>query len=330
MVSLYFKKSLEKIEQKEMEEFILNLENDKILTNKGKLYAPATKVDCKVSLRKFYKWLFGNNEFYPPLVSWIDTSLKPKELSTLTREEIERLADACPVRDKAIIKILFDSGARIEEFLNIKLMNITKIDDYYQVRIEHSKTKPRTISLPLCSKELKNWLEIHPDKENPEQYLWAIKNNGKVEPLTYDAVRMMLNRIGKRILNKRVYPHLLRHSSATYYCNRLNPYQLCYRYGWTMASKQPARYIDREGIQEKETVKIIKSDEIGKVREENLKLKEEMSLMRSEFNKDRELFNKLNEFINIIVRNSEIRKIIVDDLRNSNHGDIFKEKMLLL
>lgn len=325
MISLFFKKSLDQVTQEEMEEFILNLENNRILTKKEKYYSDSTKVDCKCSIRKFYKWLFGNNEIYPPLVNWIDTSLKENPISALTREEVERLADSCSLRDKAIIKILFDSGARIEEFLNLRIKDLKQIDDYYQIRIEHSKTKSRTISISLSTKELRSWLDVHPDKNNPEQFLWAIKNNEKIEPLTYDAVRMMLNRVGKRILNKRVYPHLLRHSSATYYCNRLNPYQLCYRYGWTMASKQPARYIDREGIQEKETAKIIKSDEIGKVHEENQKLKEEIFLIKSEFNKDRELFIRLNDMMNIIVKNPEIRKGMIDQLRKEGQGKIFKE-----
>ena len=69
-------------------------------------------------------------------------------------------------------------------------------------------------------------------------------------PLSDSAARHMLSRLGRRVLAKRVYPHLLRHSSATYWCNKLSYFQICKRFGWTMTSDMPQRYIDREGVEE--------------------------------------------------------------------------------
>ncbi len=65
-------------------------------------------------------------------------------------------------------------------------------------------------------------------------------------------MRLAVSRAGKRALGKRVYPHLLRHTSATYWCNRLSHFRLCKRFGWTMTSQMPQRYIDREGVDELE------------------------------------------------------------------------------
>lgn len=87
----------------------------------------------------------------------------------------------------------------------------------------------------------------------------------------------MLHRKSKSILNKRVTPHILRHSSATYYANHLSHYQLCYRFGWSMASKMPNRYLDREGIFEQETTKIIQTNDISNLEKQNQLLKEEIS-----------------------------------------------------
>ena len=91
---------------------------------------------------------------------------------------------------------------------------------------------------------------------------------------------MMLHRVSKRVLGKRVTPHILRHSSATYYANLLNHHQLCYRYGWSMASDMPNRYIDREGILEEETRHIVKAHDLAGLEKQNQVLHEEMALIK--------------------------------------------------
>ena len=64
-----------------------------------------------------------------------------------------------------------------------------------------------------------------------------------------------------------------------------------------MASSQPARYIDREGIHEQETAKIIKTDEISSIHEENQTLKEDVTRLVSE---QREIWNLLGKIITVI------------------------------
>lgn len=300
MISVWLKKPFDKVDQDDMEKFVMNLEKDRVLTKQHGKYGDETKADIKKVIKKFYKWLLGNNDHYPEIVSWIDTFVKPKEIPALSREEIDRMVEqTSKVRDKALIMLLFDSGARIEEFLNIRLKHLAKKDDYYQVRIEFSKTKPRTISLPLSTKYIEEWLAVHPDKNNSEAQLI---------PGTYASVRATLQRIGQRVLKKGVHPHLLRHSSATYYCNRLNTFQLAYRYGWSMSSEQPARYIDREGIHEEETAQIIKTDEVGKVRKENKELQENVTQLKVDYDEMREIMEKMNRFMTPLAKNQKFLK----------------------
>lgn len=277
--SNWFGKPFDSITLKDMERVINWLEEDKYtaktIDGKSKKYSESTKLDYKKTIRKFFKWMYGENKKFFELTSWIDTYEQFHELPALTREEIEKMASSCNIRDKAIIMILFDSGARIEEFLNLRMGDSTRKEDdnYYMIRIKHSKTKPRTISIPMCTEVLDNWLLIHPARDDP---------NAQLFPLTYDAVRMVLKRIGRKIIKKNVYPHLLRHSSVTYYCHKLSQYQLCYRYGWSMSSKQPARYIDREGINEEETAEMVKSDDISKLKKEIQKVNENYASLREE------------------------------------------------
>lgn len=304
-LSNYFNKYFKAVTPKDMERFIYDLERDKI---KGKKYKERTKVDIKNNIKKFWKWLYvgkkakrdeyGNLE----IVNWIDTSLKEKEIPALSREEVEILANACNTKYKAVVKVLFDSGARIEEFLNLTIGDITKKDDFYKIRIRYSKTKPRTISIPMCATELENWLRIHPDRKNLGAYLF---------PITYGAIRMELKRKGKKILSKNVTPHILRHSSATYYCNKLTPFQLCYRYGWSMSSRMPARYIDREGIIEEKTAEIIKGDEVNELRKENKLLNEEFQRLKEDYTELRTMVGNVNKFMIKLVKDPVVLRFLV-------------------
>jgi len=131
-----------------------------------------------------------------------------------------------------LIAVLFDTGARAEEFLNIRFEDIQlpdKTQNFVKIVLkeEYSKTKGRTISLYWKNSlnSVKNFLD--------QRIGEGIKSKEQVFNKTYDAMRMFLSRLGKKVLNKEIYPHLFRHSSATYYASKLNRQELCYRYGWS-------------------------------------------------------------------------------------------------
>ena len=272
----YFKKPFSRITDKDTENFYRELQTNKIRRNDGKYYAANTKTELVKTLKKFGRWFYKDKpDKYQKLFGWLKDFEADKEIPALTKQEVEKLAKTSTPRDAALLMFMFDSGARAEELLNIRRGDLKEEqigkDSFYKVRIRVSKTKPRTITVPLATAYLKNWLKAYPQKD--DEFLF---------PIVYDYLRKILYRKGK-ILGKRIYPHLFRHSSATYYCNRLNQYQLCYRYGWAMSSKQPQRYIDREGIEEEKTAKIITTDEITRFREENEKLKEELIMLKTQY-----------------------------------------------
>lgn len=277
-ISKLIKKPFTRMTQGDLEKFILDLDRGRYKrTMDNKPLAQATIVSYKEIFRKFILWM--NERKGTKLdVSFIDTYREDKEIPALTREEVEKLiARSKYVRDRFIVLFLFDSGARIEEFLNVKWSDLTWDEklNCYLARIRISKTIARTVSLQLSTKEINDYKEF-------------LKGNNQFEPegylinMSYDAIRIMLRRLGKEVLGKRVTPHVLRHTSATYYANKISYFPFCYRYGWTFNSKEPRRYIDRNGIQEKETAKIIKNDEIGKYREESQELKEKITRLMVE------------------------------------------------
>ena len=64
----WFKKDLDKVTDKDMETFILKLDQGKILSKLNKPYGQETKSNIKKFIRKFYKWFYGDGYNYPGLV----------------------------------------------------------------------------------------------------------------------------------------------------------------------------------------------------------------------------------------------------------------------
>jgi len=270
--------------------FVAGLDNGKILNKSAKPYTEKTRADIKKTLRKFYKWLYGENITYPRLVQYVDTSHEEAEIPALTREEVFFWANReKTLRKRAILFFLFDSGARAEEFLNIRMKNVRydEKERSYRVRIEFSKTKPRTIYVPMATESMRQYIDSYEEKHNPEARLFPIRYNTLLKHITTHS---------QKHLKKRVTPHILRHSSATYYCTKLNPYQLCYRYGWSMSSDMPQRYIDREGLVDLETTKAVRIDRDEAIVEENRKLKEELFLQRQAVGDLEKKFTEFEEF----------------------------------
>ena len=276
--SKWFNKPFSEIDQQDLELVISNLEKDVYKKSMmGKItgnFSHASKVYYKKLFKKFNRWMqeTGINKLLD--CGYIETYELEKEIEIISKEEMEKMVAFTPsLMRKALLSVMFDSGARAEELLNVCNRHITQQANAYSIRIEFSKTNPRTIVLPIASNLLGQWLNhTHSSKGR----------NDQIFPLTYDSLRMFIGRSAKKVLGRHLSPHAMRHSSATYYCNKLTQSQLCKRYGWGMSSKMPARYINRSGFLEEGIVERVNADESVKVMKENEQLREQMILLKQE------------------------------------------------
>lgn len=232
------------------------------------------KVDLKITVRQFYKWLWGRSTTYPEIVDWIDTYCPIKEIPALTETDVSAILDYCrtPLQ-RALIQTLFDGGFRIGELLNVRLRHVrlAQFDPLdptktcFMIRVPFSKTLRRTVALPMTAstKWLTHWLNEHPAKAR-------LRLDGEIQaddvsiqlfPITANGLRIILRRLGRRALNQRVYPHLMRHTSATFWANRLPYFKFCKRFGWSMTSNMPKRYIDRAGVDETEVAQMFHNEQ---------------------------------------------------------------------
>ena len=309
-LAIWIQVDFDQMDQSRMEDLVLGIENDRFTKKDGQPFSESVKRDFKVCLRKFYKWLLGNNETYPAIVQWIDTRDVVPEIPCLVREEIERMSEyAASPMERAVIWVLFDSGARVEEFLNVRFRHLeeTTTEDghmVYRARIEFSKTKPRTLLLPIASKYLKSYLAYETTRL-PER---------QVFPLPYRSVRNMLNRVGKNALGKRVHPHLMRHSSATYYAPLLSRAAFCNRYGWSYGSNMADRYIDREALTDQETVRAVTTRTSDQVSKENTKLRENLISVH-------EKLAQMDALMTALTADPSVAKLLATKIRQLDQGE---------
>lgn len=244
-----------KLTKKDIEDFDKQLTEENLKSCSG----------YRLCLQVFFKWKLGLDKSQK-IAGWLDTNDKKKTPDYLSEVEIGKLFKNCKnPAERFLISVLFDSGARIEEFLNIRYEDIQMPEGnnaFVKIALkeEYSKTKGRTIS--LYWKNSLNSVKDYLDERIKE----GVKSTEPVyNTHTYDAIRFFLGRLGQKILNKKISPHLFRHSSATYYASRLNRQELCYRYGWAFSSDMPDVYISRAGMENKELDEKFKATELEEI-----------------------------------------------------------------
>lgn len=108
-----------------------------------------TKHCYKVMIKRFYKWLKGNDEEYPSEVKWMKGTVKraecklPSEGDLLTEEDVKKLIESCEhPRDKAFISMLYESGCRVGEIASLQIGNVS-FDEYGMLIVVEGKTGSR-------------------------------------------------------------------------------------------------------------------------------------------------------------------------------------------
>ncbi len=120
--------------------------------------------------------------------------LSKKELIYLV-ENIENL------RDNLIIRMLYDTGARVSELTNLKLKDIEL--STREVSLLGKGNKPRTVFFQKSTaKILKKYLKLE-QISSPNEHLFKIK------PIT---VWYNLKKLGKELISRDLRPHMLRHT----------------------------------------------------------------------------------------------------------------------
>ncbi len=168
--------------------------------------------------------------------------LAPDEL--LTPKEIEAmLLAAGSLRNKAFIACLYETGVRKHELAALKLKHVKPTNGHYtfwfgKVKVTGEEHEGFIIEAAAI---LRAWLEVHPWKDNPEAALFCTWNGNHMGG---DTVWHVITNAARHAgIQKRVFPHLLRHSRATHLLQLGVPEaQLKALLGWVPGSSMLSRY----------------------------------------------------------------------------------------
>lgn len=173
------------------------------------------------SLKGFYKFLSKRNVEFNPYFLKMDSIKKDKKLvEYLSINEMKELLNVTisndyktNLRNCLIVSLLYSSGIRNSELVNIKVSDLDIDNDCFKVLGKGNKERICFIN-PSCKKTLLEYLEVYSIKEG---YLFLNKFN---KPLTTRTIENIVKEMGKQLtVPKDIYPHMIRHSFATHLLN---------------------------------------------------------------------------------------------------------------
>jgi site-specific recombinase XerD len=222
----------------------------------GKKKSESILVWVKSSLKIFYRWLLtgrtGRRDPYPELVNGFSVGVaKGKRITDkdiITPEEFKRMLDATRnSRDRAFVYMLYETGCRVGELLEVKIEDVHFDSDKSYFDVSKSKTEPRRIFIFDCVRDLKAWMNQHPHKNKPDAWLFTRVRRGRKESWSSQSVLEMVKRVAVRAgMKKKVWCHLFRHTAATNDARSGLPEDLArIKYGWGRNSRMFDRYRHR-------------------------------------------------------------------------------------
>lgn len=184
----------------------------------------STTVSRKISsLRGFYKYLINNKVIDSNPFSLVSLPKKERHLPRFfyyneleEMFQVPKLNTALGQRDRLLLEMLYATGVRVSELVNIKVSDING----EEIRVLGKGNKERIVEFGDYAESI---LELYLNEGykslnvKKSEYLFLNNRGGK---LTTRGVRYILdNIINKTTIDKKISPHMLRHTFATHLLN---------------------------------------------------------------------------------------------------------------
>jgi len=186
-------------------------------------YAKASIARKLSAIRAFYRYLLREKIVSTsPLATTSSPKLDKRLPSFLTHDEVKQLLEAPDLstplgqRDRALMELLYASGLRVSELVNINLEQVNL--DTCEIRVRGKGSKERVV---LMGKPAVKALQTYLNQGRPEltgkkqsSALFLNRYGGRI--IERRVQRILEKYAGLAGIDKRVYPHLLRHTFATH------------------------------------------------------------------------------------------------------------------
>jgi site-specific recombinase XerD len=200
--SLQEEKEMLRINEEDIKKFLASIMGNK---------SPRTFALAIASLRYFTKKVLKKD-----LLETIENPKKQDKLpEVLTQEEVKKLFESVKTKkSKLILQVLYSTGMRVSEILNLKIKNIDFQNSKAIVKSgKGNKDRNIFFSKDLLEK-LKKYIEKREKKGIKSEYLFCNKNGNS---LTARNIQKIIKKAAQFAgIQKKVTPHTLRHSFATH------------------------------------------------------------------------------------------------------------------
>lgn len=177
-----------------------------------------------VSIKLFHKYLSLEYKIKDISSKIINPKLRRKLPNTLTIEEVDNLLDIklntpFDYRNKAMLELMYSSGLRVSELVDLKLNNID-LDNGY-VRCLGKGKKERIIPIgEIAIEYLNKYINEYRNSMKKGYYTENVFLNNHGKNITRQGFFLIIKNIAKeKNIDKNITPHMLRHSFATHLLN---------------------------------------------------------------------------------------------------------------
>jgi len=209
-------------------------------------YSDWTRTTYITMIKKFYRWHLGK---LPDYIQNMKTKVKvngkaPDDL--LSYQDVTALIEnSRNARDRALFSVLYDSGCRIGEIINMRIKDLS-FDEFGALLRVTGKTGFRQVRIVGNSiAYLRAWLDNHPLRNDVNAFLFCNLSDSILgRHLTYADVYSIIRQATKRAgIKKRIHPHLFRHTRATILASKVTEAPLEAQMGWVHGSRQTRTYV---------------------------------------------------------------------------------------
>ena len=185
------------------------------------------------ALKTFYKYLSREYTIADPTTELTANRLPRKLPKALTISEIEsllssteRVGDIAALRDRAILEVLYGTGARVSEVVGLNLADLGKSmltgDEVTTLKLRGKGAKERIVPLGSFAKEaIENYLvrlrPMYVEKSKSSKAATALFLNSRGGRLSRTSAWQIVTDAAEATgLSGKVSPHVFRHSYATH------------------------------------------------------------------------------------------------------------------
>lgn len=175
------------------------------------------KDSMRIILNGFFRYAADSGKVrINPMCTVEAIKYKKKVRQPLTAVEFERLRRACKTaKERALVEFFFATGCRVSEVVSLNREDI----DYYDrtIKVTGKGDKERFVYINAAAVVALD--EYFKERTDNKEALF-VSDRRPYQRLKKNAIEKIISRIGERAgIARRVFPHLLRHTMATYLYN---------------------------------------------------------------------------------------------------------------